>query len=74
MVFFVSYFKIKCFSWLVPNDLHAAARSLFCVAQLYIILSFRLFSSLQPPPSPDNEWDSEEEDGIADQQPLDISS
>lgn len=29
---------------------------------------------LQPPPSPDHEWDSEEEeDGIADQDPLDIS-
>jgi hypothetical protein len=28
---------------------------------------------LFPPPSPDNDWDSEEEDGIADQQPLDVS-
>lgn len=28
----------------------------------------------QPPPSPQNEWDSdEEEDGIADQEPLDIT-
>ncbi|CAI8043309.1 hypothetical protein GBAR_LOCUS24037 [Geodia barretti] len=25
-----------------------------------------------PPPSLDNEWDSEEEDGIADQHPLDV--
>ena len=29
---------------------------------------------LQPPPSPENEWDSdEEEDGLADQTPLDYS-
>lgn len=39
----------------------------------YMIIIKALY--LQPPPSPDREWDSEEEeeDGIADQDPLDIS-
>ena len=40
-----------------------------------ITLVYRCCAVLQPPPSPDGEWDSEEdeEDGIAEQEPLDIS-
>ena len=40
---------------------------------LYASLHSPVGTHSQPPPSPDNDWDSEEEDGIADQHPLDVS-
>ena len=41
---------------------------------MFVFAKIATYTSLQPPPSPENDWDSdEEEDGLADQTPLDLS-
>ena len=49
------------------------AHSLISLIAIFYVFPLLCACITQPPPSPENEWESDEEDGVADQDPLGIT-